>query len=101
DDQVRMYYSGGSAQDPFSGVGMATWRRDGFVSVRAGADIGYLLTPAMITQGTQLHLNLDAINGEATVQVCGHQGQPQGHWKLSEHSQRIYGDHLDVTVRWK
>src|SRR4030095_7967285 len=37
EDQVRMYYSNTSGKDVLGGVGMATWRRDGFVSLHGGS----------------------------------------------------------------
>jgi hypothetical protein len=40
DDRVLMYYTSGSGQSHFSGIGLATWRRDGFVSLHAGPDGG-------------------------------------------------------------
>jgi hypothetical protein len=101
DGEVRMYYSGGTEQDAFAGFGMASWRRDGFVSLYGDSGGGELLTPAILTQGTELHLNVDATDGEAIVRVCGHQGAPLPHWKVSRPSEPIRGDHLDVVVRWE
>ena len=107
-DRVRFYYSGWHEK-----TGMASWRRDGFVSLRAGPEGGELLTRPFIVRGPQLHLNLDASEGDCAVQVCDLQGIPrvgkeidspylQGHgdWNVSEWSPAIHGDHVDAVVHW-
>ena len=113
-DYVRFYYSGSSPQEGLYGVGMASWRRDGFVSLHAGPEGGELLTRSFIADGPELHLNIDASEGEAMVRVCDHQGQPyEGRtwehggrsefvpgWRVSQPSEPIRGDHLDVVVSW-
>src|SRR5262249_27982558 len=99
-DQVRMYYSNTSGRDVFGGVGMATWRRDGFVSLRAGPDGGELLTRAFVPTGPELHLNLDASRGEARVRVCDFQGRPLTGWKIDQPSEPVRGDRTDAVVRW-
>lgn len=113
-DRVRMYYSGYHEKTGM-GIGMANWRRDGFVSLHAGPDGGELLTRPFIVRGSHLHLNLDAgaAGGECAVQVCDLQGTPrigkeiaspylqgQGDWRVSEWSRPIRGDHLDAEVVW-
>ena len=105
DDEVRFYYCGSSRQEPFAGMGMANWRRDGFVSLRAAGAEGELLTRAFVVDGPELHLNIDAAEGEATVQLCDVQGQPvlTRHWdepQATIPSEPIHGDHMDVVVRW-
>ena len=105
-DQVRFYYSGSSAQEPLYGMGMASWRRDGFVSLSAGPQGGELLTRSFIIDGPELHLNIDASAGEATVQLCNLQGKPTLSWYWEDReenfpSEPIRGDHLDVVVRWE
>ncbi len=100
DDQVRMYYSNTSGHEPFVGVGVATWRRDGFVSLHAGSQGGELLTRAFTPTSPELHLNIDASEGEATVQACDYQGRPLKGWKIGQPSEVIRGDQLDTVVRW-
>ncbi len=100
DDQVRMYYCNGSGPDSMHGVGMATWRRDGFVSLHAGSEGGELLTRAFIPTSPELHLNIDATGGEATVRVCDFQGRPLKGWKIDQPSEAIRGDQLGTVVRW-
>ncbi|HZQ21653.1 MAG TPA: hypothetical protein VFA89_02540 [Terriglobales bacterium] len=48
---------------PASGMGLAKLRRDGFISVDAGARPGRLLTRPLIFDGTQLHVNANANGG--------------------------------------
>jgi hypothetical protein len=99
-NEVRMYYSNTSGRDVFGGVGMATWRRDGFVSLHAGANGGELLTRAFIPAGPELHLNIDALHGEAVVRVCDFQGRPLTGWRVDKPSEPIRGDRLDTVVNW-
>lgn len=118
-DDLYIYYSG--VNGPHSGpkfpadqivrkhkpgIGLAILRRDGFVSLDAGADAGWLLTrPLAHTVGRAspcpplraLHLNLDAAAGSCAVTLCDEQGRALPGF---ERSQRIGGDFLDVEVSW-
>jgi hypothetical protein len=96
-DKVMMYYCSGLKNAGFTGVGLVSWRRDGFVSLHAGADGGELLTSAFIVTGPELHLNLDAPTGEAVVEVCDPQGQPMAGF---DKSRPIRADATDATVTW-
>jgi hypothetical protein len=95
-----MYYCNGSGKQAMYGVGMATWRRDGFVSLHAGSEGGELLTRAFIPTSPELHLNIDASQGEATVRVGDFQGQPLKGWKIDQPSNAIRGDQVSAVVRW-
>lgn len=95
DDQVRMYYCAASVAAPLS-VGMAYWRRDGFVSLHAQEE-GELLTTPFVVDGPELHLN---VQGEVTVQVCDRQGFAIEGWESNQPSASITGDHTDVVVHW-
>jgi len=100
-DRVYMYYSSGPHTWGFHGIGLATWRRDGFVSLHAGPDGGELLTAPVMPFGRTLHLNIDAGDGEAQVQVCSFQGGPgteeERRWGWSD---PIRVDSTDVAVHW-
>ena len=48
---------------PGSGMGLARLRRDGFVSIDAGPQPGYLLTRPLVPEGSELHLNACAAGG--------------------------------------
>ena len=99
-DQVRMYYCAGTKADSVGGVGMATWRRDGFVSMYADGAGGELLTRPFLADGPNLHLNVDASRGEVKVRVCDLQGKPYPEWKVSRPSAPVHGDLLDGVVPW-
>jgi hypothetical protein len=101
DEEVRMYYNAGPAEDPFAGIGMARWRRDGFVSLHAGESGGTLLTRPFIPDGPTLHLNIAAPDGEVTVRVCDIQGRAVETWTVSRPSATVRGDHTDIAVDWR
>jgi len=81
-DEMRIYYSTINRKSlPQSrhidgprapGIGMASWRRDGFVSLHADLNGGggELVTKPFIPDGEELFLNVDAADGQVTVEVC-------------------------------
>lgn len=76
DEEIRLYYAGSEADHGRGAelgkgmdIGFATLRRDGFMSLDAGADVGTLLTKSLTYSGGNLYLNLDATRGEARVTV--------------------------------
>ncbi len=109
-DHVLLYYSAratsAAAHCPRNGFGVATWRRDGFVSLHGDGDGGELLTTPFTFDGTALHLNLTVeTGGAAQVTVCDQHGRPDGEWSgLTDgtvRSRTITGDHLDLEVAWE
>jgi hypothetical protein len=109
-DKVFLYYSVRELplnQDRFrNGFGIATWRRDGFVSLYGDEDGGELLTQPFTFDGTELHINLTvADGGAAEVVVCDQHGRAEGEWMgFTEdvvRSQPLAGDHVDLTVPWQ
>jgi len=75
-------------------------RTDGFVSVRAGAKTGELLTRPLIFAGNELSLNLStSAVGEIRVEVQDESGHAFPGFELNN-SQSIYGDGLALPVRW-
>ena len=110
-----------------SSIGLAVLRRDGFVSLDADTEGGYLLTKPILLDTRPLHLNVTVrTGGRAGVIVCdpwasledldatsqsdiAAYGQPghndynhddDGHVVTSVSSEPISGDHTDVTVSW-
>ena len=86
DDQIYLYYGG--VQGPHTGrkfarverthasaIGLATLRRDGFVSVEAGDAEGSLLTKPLSVEGDQLCVNADS-RGYIQVEVTDDVGSP-------------------------
>lgn len=80
-------------------IGLATLRRDGFISLDAGNSAGYVLTkPFNWPEGKQLHINADASHGEVYVSACQPDGTPYiGH----EASHIMKGDMVNAPVLWK
>jgi len=68
-DEVADFAAGSGA------VCLAVLRRDGFVSLDAGTEPGYLLTKPLQVDGDTLFLNLDATDGQASVEILA-AGQP-------------------------
>ena len=106
EDRVLIYYYGsswphepGGRPDMPRGIGVATLRRDGFVSLDAGDDEGNFGTvPFTAGEGQEIHLNLDATHGRAYARLCDSQRcEPL---PGLEPSDPIHGDHLDTTIRW-
>lgn len=106
-DQLYFYYGG--VNGPHTGrkfkqverkhksmLGLATLRRDGFVSLDAGEAEGYMLTKPLTLDGRDLHLNANAAQGTVVVAVTDDQGIPLAHYT----SEQIVGDELDTTVQF-
>ena len=109
-DKVLLYYSIREVpQDkaPFrNGFGVATWRRDGFVSLHGDGGGGELVSRPFTFDGSELHLNLQvADGGMAEVTVCDQHGRADGVWSVFTEgvvqSPPLSGDHLDLKVPWK
>ncbi|GIF75474.1 hypothetical protein [Asanoa siamensis] len=116
DRTITMYYGafnaghGGQLTTPgspkyASGVGMATWRRDGFVSMTNASvpgigDPGTLTTKTVVTDGRALHVNADVkAKGSLTVEVLDAAGNPIPGY-TSDRAVPVKGDRLDAVVRW-
>jgi hypothetical protein len=75
-------------------LGLATLRRDGFVSLDAGKEEGYLLTKPLMIDNQELHINVDASCGYLVIIITDDQGyQIDGYT-----SPYITGDHLNLNV---
>ena len=107
DDQIYFYYGG--VNGPHTGrkfrqverkhqsmLGLATLRRDGFVSLDAGETEGFMLTKPLTLSGTKLHLNVDASQGYVIVSVTDDIGAPLENYT----SQRVVGDQVDTVVKF-
>lgn len=117
DDHVRVYYGGRAGRhgggyihpdDPRPcGLCLATLRRDGFVSVDAGADGGYMLTRplALPPDAGRLHINArTAPDGFIRVAVREAEGVRDGEWPEAWRFDRAVpfsGDRLDHVVAWE
>lgn len=119
DDHVYLYYGGfntphGGADpsDPNRAVqigqtGMASWRRDGFVSLTNASggglgDPGQVTTKPVEFTGSTLHVNLDVhTGGTVRVEVLDPTtGAPLPGYGAAD-AIAIHGDHLDTTAHWR
>jgi hypothetical protein len=65
-----------NAKPPHRGVGLATLRRDGFVSISAGEDGGTMTTRPFLFLGDTLVLNADASQGSISFEALDAAGKP-------------------------
>ena len=83
-DEIRIYYTGMNGRHWHtyhkdtrdSGIGLATLRLDGFVSVNAGAEAGTLTTKPLVFLGDTLVVNANAAGGSLTVEALDADGKP-------------------------
>jgi len=81
--------------DGWSAICLAVLRRDGFVSLDAGSMPGTLLTKPFVLDAEKLCVNLDATEGEMTVEVVNNNQQTVCC------SKEISGNHPRTEVSWK
>jgi hypothetical protein len=116
-DEVFLYYGGRTyhhsrrpGERPSSAIGLAVFRRDGFVSYDAGAEPGTLVTkPFKLDCVRNLHINVEAAGHIAAeiVMVPDNEG-PLHELARAEavtgygvaDSKHVTGDHLDVLLEW-
>lgn len=79
-DSLYFYASGRRLSkimwDSHTSTGLATLRRDGFVSMHAGKKEGYLTTETLSFDGKYLFVNADVRAGKLAVEVLDEQGMP-------------------------
>jgi len=110
-DELYIYYCGVHGPHPGpkfrqivrkypTAIGLAIQRRDGFVSLDADGEGGWMLTKPLrlpTVQAYDLHVNADASHGELRVALCDANGIPL---KGFERSLPITGDQHDARVIW-
>jgi hypothetical protein len=107
-DKIYLYYGG--VQGVHTGrkfktvertwqpaLGLVTLRRDGFVSLDAGQEKGFMLTKLLRLDGGELRINVDAIAGEVVVAVTDDQGVVLEGFV----SQPFGGDSTDMPVKFE
>lgn len=103
-DELWFYYSGRSTlhdEVPNTGaIGLGTLRRDGFISMDAGAESGLLTTKPVRLEGETLYLNADATDGEIRVELLDGTGNAVEPF-TRENCQPLQGDSLRHAVRWR
>ena len=116
-DEVWMYYTGIDAKnwwthtgeppaldphvkEPNKGVGLATLRLDGFVSVDADDDEGTLTTKPLVFFGDTLEINANAEGGSITVEALDAEGQVIEGFAVSDCTP-ITSNSVRHVVKWK
>ena len=107
-DEIRFYYGGTRGRhwatyhhDPIeSGVGLATLRLDGFVSVEAGDEPGTLTTKPLVFLGDTLEVNANAAGGVLTIEALDAMGKAIDGFTQDDCTP-ITMDSVRHTVRWK
>ncbi len=106
DDQVWLYYTGvntthgGSMPPKTISIGLAVWRRDGFVSLAAGDRDGYVETPPLLTVGSQLYINANSTGGQLTAEIVTVDGAVRRGFSRAE-CVRCEGDAVRHRVTWR
>ena len=102
DGALWFYYMGGRyrnvpahAQQKKGAINLATLRRDGFMSLDAGATGGSLTTTNFILNSPWLYVNVDAKQGSFVVEVMDGEGA------VVARSREIRGDQLRYPVQWE
>jgi hypothetical protein len=102
-DRLYFYCSGRSGAPLGSGensTGLATLRRDGFVSMDAGDGGGTLTTRPVRFKGKYLFVNANASDGELKVEALDMKDQVIAPFSLGN-SLAIHSDNTLQAVRWK
>ncbi len=104
-DRLYFYVSGrtgvkGSPASGESATGLATLRRDGFVSMDADEQGGVLTTRPLRFQGKYLFVNADAPQGEVRVEVLGEDGRSLPAYAAAD-CIPVQGDKTAARLTWK
>ena len=108
DDKLRFYYWGTRKADKRDGstinwdmhIGVATLRRDGFVSLDAGKEPGELTTRPLSFTGSRLFINADvAKEGMVQVELLTRDGAPVAGY-TAEDAMPVTGDATKIPVSW-
>lgn len=105
DDRVLLYYAGSAADHGRGGelnigmdIGLATLRRDGWVSLDAGKKPGMILTRPFVHPGGSLHVNLDSSGGMLAARFLDTEGKP---FSRGYPSHPVTLDSLDNPIEFK
>ena len=101
DRELSMYASEAYYTGPDSRMRRFTYRVDGFVSVRAGAEEGELFTKPLTFTGDRLVLNFaTAEGGSLQVELQDETGEPIDGFSLAD-CVPLNGDEIEHAVRWQ
>lgn len=107
DSTVSVYYGGfnvahGGGNGQTAKIGLASWRRDGWVSLHnAGDDAGTVVTKPITFTGDALHLNtVVKAGGSVRVEILNAAGTaPENGFAVGQ-AVEITGDRLNATAQW-
>ena len=106
-DELWFYYTGIKYRvlppdaDPNMGaVCLAVLRRDGFISLDAGAETGYVRTEPFRIPGGRLFVNIDATGGELRAEIVTPAGSPIEGFRLAD-CIPVTGDRPKGEVTWQ
>ena len=110
-DEICIYYTGltlaaRAPADPSrtgyqNSTGLARLRRDGFVSITADDEPGWLITRPLGFQGRELRLNAEvAPGGSIRVGVLRRDGEPIDGLR-AEDCEPLTGDQIDASAQWE
>ena len=106
DDEIWVYYTGSNVTHGidyppgYLSIGLAKFRRDGFVSLGCGPVEGTLLTKPFTVEGKALEFNLDAHRGHARAELVHPEGMPIEGFR-AEDCDVMTEDKVRYTVSWK
>jgi hypothetical protein len=105
DGKVWLYYGGvdglHAAREPWhSGIGLATMRKDGFVSLDAKDGVGVVTTKCLLGARGPLHVNAAATGGSLRVEVLTADEKVVPGFGRDD-CNAIAGDSADTVVTWK
>ncbi len=103
-ETLRVYYGAFDSTHGFQrgdgAIGLATLRKDGFVSLDAGSEGGAVTTRLLLGLEGDLRLNANADGGEIRVEVLDREGRVlPGYAK--EECRPMTKDSVDFAIRWK
>lgn len=106
DTDVSMYYGGWDDTHGVPGgqrsaaIGRVTWRKDGWVSMRAGAETGTLTTKELDGSGDSLFVNaVLGSGGSLRAEILDAAGDPLPGFGLAD-SNPVTGDQLKAELTW-
>lgn len=106
DDEIWVYYSGNvmthgyDAPPAYLAIGLAKFRRDGFISLSSGPLAGTLLTKPFTIEGKRLELNVAAQRGWARAALVQPDGTPIAGF-TEEECDLMTVDRVRCPVSWR
>ena len=104
-DELFFYYTGlkfrSISAEGASAIHLARLRLDGFVSLRAGSELGTALTKPLVWRGSTLWINAAAADGEVRAEVLDLDGNRWRPGLTAEQAIPISEDAIRLQVRWQ